>query len=137
MSVHFTKKYTCRVGSMYDEWMSAPEPDTEAANPVDVNLKYQTYCNAMAEGGEAEWDFGWARYQSSQVATEKATLLYSLTCARDVWLLNRYLNMSLHSDSGVRLQDSYKVIGGVGGGTVGRYVAWDFLRANWDQISKL
>jgi len=132
-----SKECKNRVGSMYDEWMSASDPDTEAANPVDVNLKYQTYCNAMAEGGEAEWDFGWARYQSSQVATEKATMLYSLTCARDVWLLNRYLNMSLHSDSGVRLQDSYKVIGGVGGGTVGRYVAWDFLRANWDQISKL
>ena len=29
---------------------------------IDVNLKYETYCNAISDGGEAEWDFGWSRY---------------------------------------------------------------------------
>ena len=68
-----------------------------------------TYCNAIAEGGEEEWQFGWSQYQASDVATEKDSLLNSLTCAEEVWLLNRYLNMSLYQESGVRNQDSYKV----------------------------
>ena len=68
-----------------------------------------TYCNAIAEGGEEEWQFGWSQYQASDVATEKDSLLNSLTCAKEVWLLNRYLNMSLYQESGVRNQDSYKV----------------------------
>ena len=29
---------------------------------IDVNLKYETYCNAISDGGEEEWDFGWSRY---------------------------------------------------------------------------
>ena len=76
---------------------------------INANLKGVTYCNAIAEGGEEEWQFGWSQYQASEVATEKASLLNSLTCAEEVWLLNRYLNMSLYQESGVRNQDSYKV----------------------------
>ncbi len=33
---------------------------------IDVNLKYETYCNAISDGGEEEWDFGWERYENSQ-----------------------------------------------------------------------
>ena len=33
---------------------------------IDVNLKYETYCNAVSDGGETEWDFGWERYEHSQ-----------------------------------------------------------------------
>ena len=33
---------------------------------IDVNLKYETYCNAISDGGETEWDFGWQRYENSQ-----------------------------------------------------------------------
>ena len=28
---------------------------------VDVNMKYETYCNAISDGGEEEWDFAWRR----------------------------------------------------------------------------
>ena len=56
---------------------------------VDVNLKYQTYCNAIADGSQEEWDFAWKRYQNSDVASEKATILSALACTKEVWLLNR------------------------------------------------
>ena len=56
---------------------------------VDVNLKYQTYCNAIADGGQEEWDFAWQRYQNSHVASEKATILSALACTKEVCLLNK------------------------------------------------
>merc|ERR1712203_1007006 len=96
----------------------------------DVNMKYETSCNAISAGGAVEWDFAWKRYTASTVASEKSTLLSSLGCTKEVWLLNRYLNMSLTEGSGVRKQDGSSVIGSVARNTVGRYLAFDFIRDN-------
>jgi len=116
----------------FDEWMERGNPDQD--NPVDVNLKFQTYCNAIARGGEKAWDFAWERYNASNVATEKSTILSSLGCAKEVWLLNRYLQMSLTPGSGVRKQDGSRVISTVASNTVGRYLAFDFIRDKWETI---
>jgi len=118
----------------FGDWMGMVEPDSELANPVDVNLKYQTYCNAIDDGGEEEWNFAWERYQNSFVASEKATILSALACTKEVWLLNRYLNMSVNAESGVRKQDGSKVLGNVALNTVGRYLAFDFVQQEWDKI---
>ena len=56
---------------------------------VDVNLKYETYCNAISDGSNEEWDFAWKRYENSHVASEKSTILSALGCTKEVWLLNR------------------------------------------------
>lgn len=60
--------------------------------------------------------------------------------------------MSLSPESGVRKQDGYKVksvskrfrnlivfkkvLGGVGRNTLGRYLAWDFIRDKWTELKK-
>ncbi len=54
-----------------------------------MDLKRTVYCNAIREGGEEEWDFGWERYKKSNVASEKDNLLLSLSCSKEPWLLNR------------------------------------------------
>jgi aminopeptidase N len=123
-----------KVTTTFKNWMFMTNPDAEEKNPIDVNLKGLTYCNAIAEGGEKEWDFAWKRYENSNVGSEKANILYALGCTEQVWLLNRYLNMSLTSGSGVRRQDGSKVIGSVARNTVGRYLAFNFLRDKWDLI---
>merc|ERR1712032_1456097 len=120
-------RWACSMGSTdcqvnakekYNDWMGMVQPDEEKQNPVDVNMKYETYCNAISDGGEEEWDFAWKRYTESTVASEKSTLLSSLGCTKEVWLLNRYLNMSLTAGSVAR-------------NTVGRYLAFDFIRDKW------
>lgn len=123
-----------KVTGTFTNWMGMTDPDAEEKNPIDVNLKSVTYCNAIAEGGEKEWDFAWERYENSNVGSEKANILYALGCTEQVWLLNRYLNMSLTSGSGVRRQDGSKVIGSVARNTVGRYLAFNFLRDKWELI---
>jgi len=118
----------------FASWMGMVEPDAERQNPVDVNLKYETYCNAISDGGEKEWDFAWERYTKSHVASEKSTLLSSLGCTKQVWLLNRFLNMSLTPESGVRKQDGSGVISSVARNTVGRYLAFDFIQDQWKAV---
>jgi aminopeptidase N len=50
-----------KVTGTFSNWMGMTDPDAEEKNPIDVNLKSVTYCNAIAEGGEKEWDFAWKR----------------------------------------------------------------------------
>ncbi len=54
-----------------------------------MNLKSTVYCNALEYGDEAEWDFLWQRYLKSNVGTEKDSMLGSLGCTKQIWLLNR------------------------------------------------
>merc|ERR550532_1847843 len=44
-------------GQNFNSWMGMVQPDAERANPIDVNLKYETYCNAIAAGSQEDWDF--------------------------------------------------------------------------------
>merc|ERR1719153_1277968 len=119
----------------FNDWMKLEEPDMEEANQVDVNMKYETYCNAISNGGLEEWDFAWERYKKSLVASEKSALLSALGCTKEVWLLNRYLNMSFTAGSGVREQDTLTVLDMVSSNTVGRYLAFDFIREKLDEVS--
>ena len=56
---------------------------------IDVNLRAQTYCLAIANGGEDEFNFAWERFKKSQVSSEKKVILSALACTKEVWLLNR------------------------------------------------
>lgn len=37
-------------------------------------------------------------------------------------------------DTKVRKQDSYIAVGAVAGNTLGKFLAWDWLRGNWEQL---
>ena len=59
----------------------------------------------------------------------------ALSCSSEIWILERYLEMALNEESGVRKQDGYRVIVGVSRNIVGRYVAWNWIRQNWGALS--
>jgi hypothetical protein len=44
--------------------------------------------------------------------------------------------MSLTPDSGVRQQDGRSVISNIAGNTVGRDLAFDFIRDKWEEVTK-
>ena len=56
---------------------------------IDPGLKYTVYCTAIKQGGQAEWDFAYNQYKTSQVASERAKLLSALSCTKVPWLLKR------------------------------------------------
>lgn len=71
------------------------------------------------------------------MATEKNSILGALGCSQQTWLLNRYLEWSLDSNSGVRKQDSSLVFTSVAGRDVGFYIAKDFFITNIKRIYNL
>ncbi|KAL4227197.1 hypothetical protein ACF0H5_015170 [Mactra antiquata] len=117
--------------TLIDEYMSNPED-----NPVDPGLKSTVYCTAIREGNEEIWDFMYEKYLTATVQAEKSRLLRALSCTRELWLLNRWLERVMDF-SIVRKQDSYRVFTYVARNTVGRAATWNFFRSNWDAIYEI
>ena len=113
--------------------MSEADPDSQS--PLPSSTRDSVLCTAVSEGDEATWDFVWARYLGSHNANEKLSLLTALACSREVWLLERYLEMSLTEEAGVSKQDGYKIVVAVSNNLVGRFLAWDWLRSHWDELT--
>jgi aminopeptidase N len=93
------------------------------------------YCTAIRQGKEAEWSFLWKRYVNSNVGAEKSMIIAALSCSREQWLLNRYLDWSLNSTL-VRKQDATFVFGGVAFEEIGFHLAKNFLFDRIDDIHK-
>jgi len=125
----------CNDYSLYllNEWMSLPNPDTD--NPIPTSLQTTVLCSGIGGGDVTHWDFLWQRYTNSNNANEKVNIMSALSCSSEIWILERYLEMALNEESGVRKQDGYRVIVGVSRNIVGRYVAWNWIRQNWGALS--
>ncbi|KAJ1180024.1 hypothetical protein NDU88_005252 [Pleurodeles waltl] len=113
---------------LFKKWKENP-----AINPIPPILRYTIYCNAIAQGGEAEWDFAWKKFQTETVATEAETLRLSMSCSKDPWILNRYLEYSMDPTK-IRRQDALSTMNAVAGNPIGQSIAWDFICSQWKKI---
>uniref|UniRef100_A0A4W5R4C7 Aminopeptidase n=1 Tax=Hucho hucho TaxID=62062 RepID=A0A4W5R4C7_9TELE len=113
---------------LFDNWMT-----NETSNPIQPNLKATIYCQAIAAGGEKEWEFAWGKFQNATLASEKDKLRFALSCTRKIWLLNRYLEYTLNPDK-IRKMDSVSTINYIARNVAGQAIAWNFVRANWNYI---
>ncbi|XP_077419547.1 aminopeptidase Ey-like [Vanacampus margaritifer] len=111
----------------FSDWMK------NSTSMISPNLRSTAYCSAIAAGGVDEWDFAWDTYKNASVASEADKLLYALACAKEPWLLNRYLQYSL-DPAKIRKQDARSVIWYISDGPIGQPLAWDFVRSNWDYL---
>ncbi|XP_041800155.1 aminopeptidase Ey-like [Chelmon rostratus] len=109
-------------------WMENPTKNT-----ISPNLKSTVYCSAIAEGGVKEWDFAWSMFKAATIASEAEKLMYALSCTKEPWLLNRYLQYCLDPEK-IRKQDATSTIISIAGNPIGQPLAWDFIRANWGHI---
>ena len=117
---------------LLQQWQNASDPDLE--DPIPSYARSTALCTAIAAGSSSDWDFVYQRYLASNNPTIKVTFLEVLSCSTEDWVLERYLGMSLTEESGVKKGDGYRVISGVATKTLGRYVAWNWIRDNWAQL---
>lgn len=119
----------------FQSWKASPNPDE--ANPIPTNVRRTVYCSTVRHGSDEDWEFLWTRYQKSNVASEKRTILSSLGCTREVWLLQRYLELSFDPKEVIRKQDSTLGFQAVASSDVGFLLAKKYFIENVDQIHKL
>ncbi|GAB1605730.1 aminopeptidase N-like, partial [Argonauta hians] len=100
---------------------------------LERDLNALTYCMGVRYGDEKEWNFVYSKYKTSTDA-EKQLILKALSCTRHPWLLNKYLKLVMDSDK-IRYQDVMKVLMLLISNPIGEKIVWDFVRANWDELS--
>lgn len=94
------------------------------------------YCTAVSRGAEDEWNFLWKQYKISNVGSEKAIILSTLGCTKQIWLQKRYLDWSIDGKSGIRKQDAATVFATVATNEIGSFIARDFFYDNIQKIYK-
>ncbi|XP_061014681.1 aminopeptidase N [Dama dama] len=114
--------------TLFKQWMNNSQ-----VNPIDPNLRSTIYCNAIAQGGQEEWDFAWSQLQQAQLVNEADKLRSALACTNHIWLLNRYLSYTLNPDL-IRKQDATSTITSIASNVIGQSLAWDFIRSNWKKL---
>ncbi|XP_051918183.1 aminopeptidase Ey-like [Hippocampus zosterae] len=112
----------------FKQWMDNPQH-----NLIHPHLRDAVYCSAIASGNKAEWEFGWAQFKNTSVASEANRLMSALACSGNTRLLKRYLSYTLEP-SMIRRQDAAFVIGAVARNSLGQELAWDFVRLQWDYM---
>ena len=80
---------------------------------------------------QGQGDLGLPLVSVSQLRNNNQKLT-GLACSRHVWVLERFLKISLSEEVGVRKQDGYKIIVAVSNTMVGRLVSWEWVRSHWD-----
>ncbi|XP_068579969.1 alanyl (membrane) aminopeptidase-like b [Cebidichthys violaceus] len=115
---------------MFADWM-----DSNSTNKIPPNLRSVIYCQAVAAGGREEWEFAWDKFQSSSDTSEKDQLRQALSCTKEIWLLNRYLEYTLNPEK-IRLMDVASTIDYIAKNVAGQALAWNFIRAHWAYVSQ-
>lgn len=105
------------------------------SNHIHPNLRKEIYCSAIATGDEDDWEFAWKEYQRATVPAEKDKLRYALSCTKEIWLLNRYLQYTL-DPSKIRKMDMVSTINYIAKNVAGQPLAWDFVRGQWSYITQ-
>ncbi|XP_066491470.1 aminopeptidase N [Tiliqua scincoides] len=113
---------------LFNTWKKNP-----STNSIPPNLRSTIYCNAIATGGEEAWDFAWKMFLNATVVSEADKLRGALTCSREPWILQRYLQWTL-DPSKIRRQDATSTINSIASNVVGQGLVWDFVRANWETL---
>lgn len=104
-------------------------------NPIHPNLRRAIYCSAIAAGDEDDWDFAWKEFQKATVAGEKDKLRYALSCTKEIWLLNRYLQYTLDPTK-IKKMDVVSTINYIAKNVAGQPLAWDFVRGQWSYLTQ-
>ncbi|NWR74892.1 AMPQ Aminopeptidase, partial [Centropus unirufus] len=110
---------------LYARWMDNPE------YKIPILIRRPVCCYAVAAGSEKEWDFALEMYNHTNSTKEdKDILLSAMSCAREPWLLYRYLQYGLR-DSLFSSNSSSVIILHVATKDIGHRITWEFVTENW------
>nr|XP_056704639.1 aminopeptidase Q [Euleptes europaea] len=110
---------------IFTKWMDSPKHE------ISFCISTTICCYGIQMGSDKEWDFAWKMYNSNDSEINyKYEILPALTCTREPWILQRYLQYTLN-DSIISPDQVSEVIVSVAATEVGHRIAWNFLTENW------
>ncbi|KAF3821456.1 hypothetical protein GH733_009498 [Mirounga leonina] len=113
---------------LFKNWANHPE------NEIPSPIKSVILCYGIALGSEEEWDFLLNMYANKTKEEERIQLAYAMSCSKDPWILNRYMEYAITASPFAFNETN--IIEVVAASEVGRYIAKDFLVNNWQAVSE-
>ena len=101
---------------------------------VHPDIRGVVFNLAARQGDESTYRAIWDLYDDTPMEEEKMRLLMALGSFKEQGLLLETLERSL-SDR-VRYHDTIQVVSGVAANRLGRDMAWDFVKDNWEEFSR-
>ncbi|XP_052634335.1 aminopeptidase Q isoform X2 [Harpia harpyja] len=115
---------------LYAKWMDNPEYE------IPFLIRRTVCCYGVAVGSDKEWNFAWEMYNHTDSTKEdKDILLSAMSCAKESWLLYRYLQYGL-SDTLFSSSCTSVIILYVVTKDIGHRIAWEFVTENWPLLSE-
>ena len=101
---------------------------------IDPNIRTVVMNLAAERGGRGAHDALWKIHGEATMEEQRARTLAALSHVGDPDLLRETLDRSLTDE--VRSHNTVRVISGVASNVVGRDVAWEFVKANWEELDR-
>ncbi len=108
---------------------------TRDSAAVDPNLVPALVSILAHTGDEARYEDFSEQYRTASTPQEERRYLFSLAAFQPSALLERTLARTISGET--RTQDAPFLVSAVLGNVYGREKAWDFVKANWDQMDRL
>ena len=102
---------------------------------VDVNVVPALVAILAYTGDEARYNEFSERYRSAPTPQEERRYLFALAAFHPKELVGRTLARTINGE--IRTQDAPFIVGSLMANVNGREQAWEFVKANWDQMDKL
>uniref|UniRef100_A0A8D2Q6D6 Aminopeptidase n=1 Tax=Varanus komodoensis TaxID=61221 RepID=A0A8D2Q6D6_VARKO len=110
---------------IFTKWMN------NSSLEVSACLSKTICCYGVQQGSDKEWDFVWKMFKQNNAGLMvKYNMFSALSCTREPWLLQRFLQFILN-DFAISPQYGNKAIEDVASSEAGREIAWTFFRENW------
>jgi puromycin-sensitive aminopeptidase len=101
---------------------------------IPADLRLAVFRIAIASGGPSDYDDVLKQYRDTDMSEEKRRCLQALGNSTDAALLQKTLDWALTEE--VRNQDLMFPLGSVASNPLGREMAWNFLKTNWETLFK-
>jgi puromycin-sensitive aminopeptidase len=102
---------------------------------VDVNVVPALVAILAHTGDKARYDEFSERYRTAPTPQEERRYLFALAAFHPKELVGRTLARTINGE--IRTQDAPFIVGSLMANVYGREQAWEFVKANWDQMDKL
>ena len=100
---------------------------------IPTGFRSFIYCTAIREGGDKEWNFAVNRYLKESGDTERTNLLTGLSCTKQSWLVDKFLNNLIDAN----MTRSIDVVSGLRQAAIrpdAILKTWIFVKANWNEL---
>lgn len=105
------------------------------AAAVDPNVLPALVSILAHTGDAARYEEFGERFRTAATPQEERRYLFSLASFRPTTLLDRTLARTINGE--IRTQDAPFLVSATLGNVYGRELAWNFVKANWDQMDRL